>query len=85
MLKLLPCTLLITVGNRPVVDFLHVWEAVDNEGAQEHGVADFIALDRQTHQVGQGLQLRDLNEAVDVVILEEQALELLETLQFRNI
>ena len=85
MLKLLPRTLLITVGNRPVVDFLDVWETVDDEGAQEHGVRDLIALDRQTHQVGQRLQLRDLDEAVDVVILEEQALELLETLQFRNI
>ena len=80
MLKLLPCPLFVTIRNGPIVDLLHVWESVHNEGPQQHSVAHLVSLNGQAHQIGEGLQLGDLNEAVDVIVLEEQTFQLLESL-----
>lgn len=85
MLELLASSLLVTVRHGSVVDFLDVWESVDNEGAEEDSVADFIALNRKTHQTGEGFEFGYLDEAVDVIVLEEQTLQLLKALQLRDV
>ena len=85
MLELLAGPLLVSVRNALAVDLGHVGEAVDDERAQENRVRHFVALDREAGQRLQRLQLRDLDEAVDVVVLEEQSLEIDEALQLRDV
>lgn len=85
MLELLASPLLVTIAHRPVVDLFDVREAVDDERAEEHRVRDLVSLDRQAHQTGQRLQLRNLDEAVNVIVLKEQTLQFLEALQLGNV
>lgn len=85
VLELLASALLVAIRNGAIVDFLHVGEAVDDECAEKDGVADLVTLNRQAHQIGEGLQLRDLDKAVDIVVLEEETLQFLEPLQLGNI
>ena len=85
MLELLPCSLLVTIRYRPIVDLLHIWETVDDESAQQNSVADLVALNRQAHQIGQSFEFRNLDKAVDVVVLKEEALEFLETLELGDV
>lgn len=56
MLELLTGPLLVTVGHGTVVDLLDVRETIDDERAEENGVAHLVTLDRQTHEAGQRLQ-----------------------------
>ena len=46
MLELLTGPLLVTVGNGTVVDLLDVRETVDDECAEENGVAHLVTFDR---------------------------------------
>ena len=81
MLELLASTLLVTIRNCFVIDLYDVRESVDNESSEKHSVRHFVLLNRQTHQIGKCLKFRNLDETVDVVVLEEQALQLEELLQ----
>ena len=85
MLELLPCSLLVTIRYRPIVDLLHVRETVDDECAQQDSVADLVALNGEAHQIGQSFEFRNLDKAVDVVVLKEEALEFLETLELGDV
>ena len=85
MLELLAGPLLVSVRNALAVDLGHVGEAVDDERAQEHRVRHFVALDREAGQRLQRLQLRDLDEAVDVVVLEKQPLQVGEAFELRDV
>ena len=46
VLELLARTLLVTVRDGPIIDLLDVGEAIDDEGAQEYGVRNFVPLNR---------------------------------------
>ena len=85
MLELLAGALLVTVGDGPVVNFFDVGEAVHDERAEQNRIRNFISLDRKTHQAGQSLQLWNLDEAVDVIVLEEQTFQFLEALELRDV
>lgn len=85
MLKLLSRSLLVAVCHWSVVYLNNVWEPVDDECPEKHGIRNFILLDRQRHQSCEGFELADLNEAVDVVVLEKQRLKLGEPLQLVDV
>jgi len=82
VLELLSGPLLVTVSHGSVIDLADVGETIDDKGPQQDGVGDLVALNRQTRQIGQGLKFGDLYETIDVVVLEEEAAEALESLQF---
>ena len=71
VLELLACLLLVLISDKVAIDLRHVREAVHDERTQQNGVRNFVALDRQGRQALERLQLRNLNETVDVVVLEE--------------
>ena len=85
MLELLPGALLVRVSHRLVVDFNHVRKSVDDESAEQHGVAHLVLFDGQTYQARQCFELRNLDERVNVVVLEEQTLQFLEPLKLRDV
>ena len=60
-------------------------ESVYDESTEEYGVRDFVLLDGEALEVGEGLEFGNLDETVDVVVLEEEGLQLLESLQFANV
>ena len=81
MLELLAGPLFVTIGDGSVIDLLDIWETVDDKSAEKDGVRHLVPLNWQAHETGQRLQLRYLNEAVNVVVLEEEALQFLEALE----
>lgn len=85
MLELLPRLLLVLISHKVTIDLGHVRETVHDERAQKNRVRNFVALDGQRREALQRLQLGDLNEAVDVVVLEEESLQVDEALQLRNV
>jgi hypothetical protein len=85
VLELLACTLLVAISHCLVVDLHNVGEAVHDKCSKQHCVGHFVLLDRQAHETRKSLKLRDLNEAVNVVILEEERLEFHEALKFVDV
>ena len=85
MLELLSCPLLVAVCHLSIIDLINIREPVYNKSPKQHRIGHFVALNRQRCQIGQCLQLGDLDEAVDVVVLEEQGAETLESLQFGDV
>ena len=85
MLELLPCPVLVRVADGLAVDFIDVWETVDDEGTEENGVRNLVVLNSQASKCLQSLQLRDLYETIDVVILEDKPLQVDKPLQLRDV
>lgn len=85
MLELLTCLLLIRVRHRISINLCHIWESINNESSQENCIRNFVVLDGQRCQTLEGLQLGDLNETVDVIVLEQELLQVDETLQLRDV
>ena len=85
VLELLTSSLLVTISHWSIIDLVDIGESVDNKGTKEHRIWNFIAFNWQTGQIGECLQLGNLNETVDVVVLEEEGTESLESLQLGNV
>jgi hypothetical protein len=85
MLELLTSTLLVAVCHWSFVDLDHVGKAVDYECAQQDGIGYFVLFNGQAHQACQGLEFGYLDEAVDVVVLEEKTFELRKPLELVDV
>jgi len=85
VLELLAGFLAVRVGDGLGVDLIDVGEPVDNEGAHQDGVGDLIAVDADGGERGEDLQLGNLDEAVDVVVGEDQLLQFPEPLQLPKV
>ena len=55
MLKLLACFQSVLVGDKAAIDFSHVRETVDNEGADEHGTGHLVIFNSQAVEGGEHL------------------------------
>lgn len=71
VLELLPGPLLIGIAHCLIVDVGHVGEPVNDESAHHASLRHFVLLDVDSGQVGQGFQLGNLDEAVNVVVHEK--------------
>ena len=81
MLELLPGFVLVRICHLLTIDLCYVWETIDDEGTQEDRIGDLIVFDGKRVQCLEGLKLRDLNEAVDIVILEEEPFKVYKSLE----
>lgn len=82
MLELLARFLFVLVGNLLIVDDCDVGEAIDDKRAHQRRLSDLVFVDVNLVEGLDRLELRDLNERIDVVVHEEEALELGEATQF---
>lgn len=85
MLELLPRLLLIRIRHRIPIDLRHIREPVDDEGPEEDGVGHFVVLDGEGGEGLQGFEFRDLDEAVDVIILKQQLLQIDKAFQLGDV
>ena len=81
VLELLSGALLIRVSYCFAVDFCHIRESVNYKCSEEHGVGHLIIFDRDGGKRLESLELRDLDEAINVVIREYQSLQVDKPLQ----
>lgn len=74
VLELLPGLVFVRVCHGYSIDLVDIWEPIHDECPQEHCIRDLVAFNAETAQTLQGLQFRNLDETVDVVVLEQQPL-----------
>ena len=77
--------MLVRVSHSLIVNFVYIWESINDEGSQKHGVRYFVIFDAHAGQSGEGFKFRNLDKTVNVVVLEQKLLQLLESLQLANI
>lgn len=74
MLELLSCFVLIRVTYCFSVYLTDIREPVDYKSPEQDCIRNLVILNAQTVQCLQRFQLRDLNKAVYVVVLEQKSL-----------
>lgn len=84
MLELLASTLLVCVCHLLIVDLRNVGESVHDEGPHQGRLTHFIRFNIQVLQRLQGLQFRNLDKTVNIVVLEKQSLEFSKLPHFPN-
>ena len=47
-----------------------MWESIDDESAEKNGIGNLILFYAQALKICEGLELRNLDETVDIVVLE---------------
>lgn len=85
MLELLPGLVLVWVSHSLVIDLADIGESVNDESSQEDCVRHFVVFYAHTSQGSQGLKFRNLDEAVNIVVLEQELLQFLESLKLANV
>ena len=85
VLELLPCFVLIRVGHGLSIDLVDIRKPIHNEGPQQYSIRHLIVLYWEWVQRLKRFKLRDLDETIDVVVLEQKTLEVYESLQLGNV